>query len=454
MSHINSEISSEQVNSQPISSSLAFIAIAAAACLNPVNGSLIVTAYPELAKSFGLPYAHVSALVMYFLAATAAAQPLAGALGDYFGRKNIFICGILGFSASSIAAGYSVSFDHLVIWRVTQALFSGIITANAASLVNRVIPETKLTTYLGFLGSAIVGATAFSFPLGGFLIKTFDWHVLFWCSVPIGAVSLLLVLIYVPGDKKRETKFTSLSFLGIPFIPLALFAQAKIQKQSLLEPFAFFLGTSAIVLLAIAFSKKSKNKFSNINNSNFNLSSAVAFFSAAITFSLMFMLPAWTSISLAVEPAELGIYLSTFTISMMMASPFLGRHIDRQGYNKLKIPSIFCVVVGLSLLIYLLSKTALLAAMITIGTGIAIAQLISQRSSLLSAPKEDQALAMGIFTSYRSVGCIAGNGLAAALFASSSTVTSALGTTILMWILVIFGLPLAASQYLLMKNTS
>ena len=449
MTHINSEISTNKIESQSISSLLAFTAIAAAACLNPVNGALVVTAYPELADFFNLPYAHVSALVMYFLASTAAAQPLAGALGDYFGRKNIFIFGILGLSTSSIAAGYSNSFDILVSWRVTQAVFSGIITANAAPLINRIIPEKKIATYLGFLSSAIVAATAFAFPLGGFLIKAFDWRVLFWCSVPIGAIALLLVSMYVPGDEERKTQFSSLSFLGVPFIPLAIFIQALIQKQSLLMPLIYFILITTAVLFAILRSKNSKDQFSNINTINFNLCGWIAFFSAATTFSLMFMLPAWIPASLNVTSTELGIYLSTFTLSTMVVSPFLGKYIDRHGQNKPIIISALCMIGGISLMSLFLFRVTFVTAMILTGIGIAISQLVSYRSSLLSAPKANQALAMGIFTSYRSAGCIAGNALSATIFASSPTVTTSLGTTILIWILIVFSIPLSTALHFL-----
>jgi MFS family permease len=122
---------------------LAIIAITIGYVLNPLNGSLAVTAYPQLSEFFGVPYARMSAMVMYFMAATAVGQPLAGGLGDLLGRKNIFLVGILGFSFASAVAANAQSFDSLLLWRVTQAVFSGVIMANGMALVAQVAPRQK-----------------------------------------------------------------------------------------------------------------------------------------------------------------------------------------------------------------------------------------------------------------------------------------------------------------------
>ena len=86
----------------------AIVAITIGYVLNPLNGSLAVTAYPQLSEFFGVPYASMSAMVMYFMAATAVGQPLAGGLGDFLGRKNIFLAGVVGFTAASAMAGRAI----------------------------------------------------------------------------------------------------------------------------------------------------------------------------------------------------------------------------------------------------------------------------------------------------------------------------------------------------------
>lgn len=119
--------SSEQtIVSEPdklgLTSYLALLAIAIGYIINPINGSLVITAYPHMAEVFDVPYAHMSALVMYFMAATAATQPLAGGIGDSIGRKKLFLIGIAGFTVASYLAATATAFSDLLIWRIAQAL--------------------------------------------------------------------------------------------------------------------------------------------------------------------------------------------------------------------------------------------------------------------------------------------------------------------------------------------
>ena len=122
---------------------LGVVAILIGCILNPLNGSLAVTAYPQLSAYFDVPYAHMSAMVMYFMAATAVGQPLAGGLGDLLGRKNIFLAGIFGFTVASAMAAIAQTFDALLGWRIAQAAFSGVIMANGMALIAHVVQQLK-----------------------------------------------------------------------------------------------------------------------------------------------------------------------------------------------------------------------------------------------------------------------------------------------------------------------
>ncbi len=426
---------------------MAFIAVATGACLNAINSTLIVTAYPELARAFDMPYARVSVLVMYYLAATAAAQPLAGALGDFLGRRRVFLLAILGFCAASIAAGLVDDFDHLVFWRVIQALFSGTITANAATLVHRIVPEAKIGAYLGLLGSAMLGSSALAFPLGGLVVHYLAWPGLFWCSVPLGLVALLLVFFYVPRDDGSRVRVSSLSALGLPFVPFAVTLQAFVLDQSLLWPTLAWLVTTAVVVAGVLRSPASRGQFARINNFAFNMGTLVALFAAAITFSLMFMLPAWVTISLGLTPTELGVYLASYTFAMMLSSPMSGNYIDGRGDRVPRILTGLLVVLGYAALLGLSNRPGFVLAMLCIGAASAAAQVISQRASLLAAPREVQALAMGIFNTYRMVGCMLGNALPAYMLAQHPQMSAALGADIVAWSFAAFGLPLLLAMW-------
>ena len=433
---------------------VAFTAVVVAACLNPINGSLIVTAYPKIASSFQIRYSVVSSLVMYFLAATAAIQPIAGILGDLFGCKRIFMLGIFGFCCASCMAAFSETYDSLVMWRIIQAIFSGTITANSATLIHRVIPEKSISTYLGYLNAAMVGSTALAFPLGGLLIQYFEWSALFWCSVPFGLLSLVLVSMFVPKDRGSEAKFSSFSLIGIPFIPLVYMLQKIIQGEAYVVPAITFILVFVLVVGFVSSSEKAKSHLKDIASVDFVSGCAISFFSAATIFSLMFMFPNWIPSVLEISPVKTGAYLSILTISMMLFSPYCGKLLDAKGERVVIYISQICIVLASFLLIYCLTKVSFVFAMVSMGVGLAITQIISQRAALLSAPKAAQALAMGVFSTMRSGGSIFGNALSAFMYSICAADSIRAGNLLMVWIVAVFLFPILIIFFIRIHRSS
>lgn len=428
---------------------LAIVAIAIGYILNPINGSLVMTAYPHLAQTFDVPYAHMSAMVMYFMAATAATQPLAGGLGDSIGRKNLFIIGLIGFTAASVLAALSNTFTSLLVWRMVQAVFSGVILANALGLVGQVIPAAKTGRYLGVLNSTMVGATAMSFPLGGVLVEHFDWPILFWINLPLGVLALILAVLFIPKDRPKKVNFTGVSFIGLPFLPLAFVLQALVQGSNVFPALLVFLATIAAVAVGIFRPRRSRQQFKSINNRSFNLGCCTAYFTSSIQFGVMFTLPAWTLVMLGINSGTLGLYLSGFSLAMFVVSLLLGHFIDRWGIGIPKWMASTCLGAGLLVLIMALTTFSFALVSMSIGAGIGMSLLISQRSAMLAAPAQSQALAMGLFSSWRSIGGLSGNAVAALVLSGYSQVTVASGVDVFQWLLLIFFVPLVVSFYFL-----
>lgn len=422
---------------------LAIIAITIGYVLNPLNGSLAVTSYPILSDHFDVPYAHLSAMVMYFMAATAAGQPLAGGIGDLFGSKNVFLVGIVGFIVSSALASVAQTYDALLFWRVGQAVFSGVIMANGMALVAQVAPQEKVTTYVAFLNSAFVAAAVCGFILGGFLLQWFDWPVLFQLNVVLGIIALVLALFFIPGKSGHKAQFTAMSFIGMPFLPLALGLQALVQQQPFVPYFVAFVAALVLVGYGIFRSPSSRAQFKRVASLRFNLGCLILYFTIALHFTVAFTLPGWAYAALGIESGMMGIYFSLVAGSQVLASPWFGTLIDRYGDRYMRLFAAVVMALAILIIVFYLNRISFALALVLLGCGMAAAQLLAQRSSLLSAPEESRALAMGIFSSYRSVGGLSGNALAAIILASYATVTAESGVRVLEWGLALFVIPVS-----------
>lgn len=451
MTGMSEQASAVETDKLSIKSHLAIIAIAIGYIINPINGSLVITAYPHMAEVFDVPYAHMSAMVMYFMAATAATQPLAGGIGDSIGRKKLFLIGIAGFTLASYLAAISSTFSTLLIWRIAQAVFSGVILSNALGLVGQVVPSSMTGRYLGVLNSIMVGATVLGFPLGGVLVEAFEWPMLFWASVPLGIVAFLLAVFCIPKDEPRKTRFTSVSFIGLPFLPLAFLLQCFVQDASKLSAILLLIASVVIVMFSVMKSKRSRQQFQTVNNRPFNLSCGIAFFTSCIQFGIMFTLPAWTLVSLGINSGTLGLYLSAFSLSIFLVSPVTGRLLDSQGTSKIKWFGLAFFGIGLTIMIMWLTLFSFAVIACVIGAAIAVCLLISQRTAMLATAGESQALGMGLFSSWRSVGGLSGNALAAIVMAGYPSVTKQAGIDVFQWQLMLFFLPLALCYFFLQE---
>lgn len=420
---------------------LAVIAIAIGYILNPLNGSLAVTAYPQLSQYFDVPYAHMSAMVMYFMAATAVGQPLAGGIGDFLGRKNIFLVGIAGFTLASAMAAMAETYTALLLWRVAQAAFSGVIMANGMAMIAQVAPKEKIGTYVGFLTSAFVGATVLGFTLGGVLLQLSEWPILFWLNVPLGVIAFILAVFFIPRDNGGQARFTALSFMGVPFLPLALGLQAIVQEQ----PYLWYLVTFAVALAGMAYaitrSEHSRIQLGNFLNRRFNLGCLLLLFSIALHFAVMFTLPAWSQAALGIESAMMGLYFSLIAGAQVLSSPLLGRWADQRGDGLVRIFAALAMMSSIVIMVFFLNKMTFAVSLVILGCAMAAAQLVAQRASLLASKEESRALAMGIFSSYRSIGGLSGNALAAVCLASYATITAGAGVQVLQWSFALFVVP-------------
>jgi len=453
MSPTNSEGPGTDQQGARLKRFLAIVAITIGYILNPLNGSLAVTSYPQLSEFFDVPYARLSAMVMYFMAVTAVGQPLAGGLGDFLGRKNVFLAGIFGFTVASVLAAHAQSFDSLLLWRVTQAAFSGVIMANGMALIAQVAPKEKITTYVGFLNSAFVASTVIGFMLGGLLLQVFDWRILFELNIPLGVIAFVLAVLFVPKDASRKVHFTALSFIGVPFLPLALGLQALVQGEAFIPYILVSFAVLAVIAFSVFSSSNSRAQLKNFANLRFNMGCFILLFAIALHFAVVFTLPAWAYAALGIESGMMGVYFAVIAGAQVLTSPMFGKVIDRYGDGMLRWYAVLAIALPIVTMMLYLNRVTFALALALLGTGMAASQLIAQRASLLSSSEESRALAMGIFSSYRSIGGLSGNALAAVVLASYATITAASGVRVLEWAFGLFVVPVTLALWLLRASS-
>ena len=127
---------------------------------------------------------------------------LGGRLGDLWGRRRMFVVGLVLFSLASLAGGLAPALPVLVLARAFQGVGAAIVAPAALSLVTTTVPEGPARTRaLGFYGAtASIGFVA-GLVLGGILVQFLDWRAVLWVNVPIGLAAAMLTPVLVPAPE-------------------------------------------------------------------------------------------------------------------------------------------------------------------------------------------------------------------------------------------------------------
>ena len=126
---------------------------------------------------------------------------LGGRLGDLFGRRRLFLCGIVLFTLASLACGLSTTQHLLIAARAVQGVGGAVVSAVALSLIMVLFTEAgERARAMGIFGFVLSGGGTVGVLLGGILTDVLDWHWIFLVNLPIGVLVTILSLSLLPVD--------------------------------------------------------------------------------------------------------------------------------------------------------------------------------------------------------------------------------------------------------------
>ena len=168
-------------------------AILLALFLFALDQTVVGTALPRIVTDLHGNSLYTWAVTIYLLTATISG-PIYGKLSDLFGRRPIVIFAVGLFLISSALAGLSQEMWQLILFRGLQGLGGGAVFPIALAVVADLYTPAERGKYLGFFG-AVFGVSSLVGPgIGGFITDTFSWHWIFFINIPIGLISLFILL--------------------------------------------------------------------------------------------------------------------------------------------------------------------------------------------------------------------------------------------------------------------
>lgn len=185
-----------------------------------IDGTVVAIANPYIARDVGASLSGLQWVTNGYLLALAVLLIPAGKLGDRYGRRLMFLAGVVLFALTSLLVGLSASTGEIITFRVIQGVGGALIMPNALALLRAAFPPAKLNTAVGIYGAVTAVAVAGGPILGGVLVERINWESVFFVNVPVGLIALVLGLIVLAESRAPAGR---LDLLGVAVLGAGLF---------------------------------------------------------------------------------------------------------------------------------------------------------------------------------------------------------------------------------------
>jgi EmrB/QacA subfamily drug resistance transporter len=196
--------------------------VAAALMMQNIDGTIVATALPAMARDLGVNPVHLSSAITSYLVALTAFIPVSGWVADRFGARRVFMCAIATFTIASVLCATSTSVEGLISARVLQGMGGAMMVPVGRLILFRRVERSQLLAATTWLTMPALIGPLLGPPVGGILTDTFSWHSVFWVNVPIGIAGLLLSAWLIPRSDAGHPQPPDLVGMALIGLSLAL----------------------------------------------------------------------------------------------------------------------------------------------------------------------------------------------------------------------------------------
>lgn len=331
----------------------------------------------------------------------------AGTIGDRFGRRRLFLLGLVLFGLASIVAAAAGSVPVLLASRVLRAVGGAMIMPATLSIIRHVFLDARERgTAIGVWAATGAAGAAIGPILAGATLTWFPWGSVFLISLPIIVAALVLALLYVPESQDSSPgRFDGISaLLSMVALIGLVFAIKQIASHGLFDPW----GLTALVLgaaLAVVFARRQMqlsdplldlSLFSSRTFTAATLSVLMSFFGF---FSVLYFLTQYLQIIRGQTPLQTGLWMLPMAAASFVVSPSAGAIIGRAG-TRWTLTGSFTVIAGSLALFSMLGKGAdtliLMLGLTGVGLGANLVATAGSQAIMSSASPERAGAAAGI----------------------------------------------------------
>lgn len=382
-----------------------------------VDFSILTVALPRLQDEIGFSIDGLQWVVTAFALTAAGFMLLFGRIGDLFGRKRLFLFGMLLLAGSSLVGGLAETPEVMIAARVAQGLATAIVTPSGMALITTSFPEGPMRTRaLGLNGALLSLGFASGAILGGVLTDMLSWRWTFFINVPVGI--LLFVAAVVSISESRSDERPKLDLPGAVTVTLGLLALVYgltgAERNGWTSPQTLITLGAAVVLLIAFYVTELKSpaplapvRVLRRNSVRWgNLGGLITF---SMESAMAFLLTLYMQQVLDLSPMEAGLMFGFLGTGAFLGGTFASKVIGRLGAKNTLVWGLIIQAVNTGALFWLgeakvVSVIVVLATTFIGGFGHVLAIVAYTVVATSGIPDSEQGLATGLATMTQQIG--------------------------------------------------
>lgn len=379
--------------------------------MGPFMISAVNVGLPAIQADFSMHAVQLSWVTTAYMLAVAVVLVPAGKAADIYGRKLVFILGLIVNVFAIALAPFAPNAFAFLLLRVLQGAGAALYVTTGMAILTSVFAPERRGKAIGIYVSAVYIGLSAGPGLGGAVIENFGWRMLFYLLVPMGLFCILLTLRFLKGEWRGEPgqrlDLRASLLYGLAIICL-VYGGAKLPSflGAVLFSAGFFLSYLFVRhQLGARYPLVELGLFSG--NRNFTYSSLAALLHYAATFAMTFLLSLYLQFIRGFSPQDAGLILVAQPVMMALLSPLAGRASDQYGARGMATLGMAITAMGIFLFSFLSPQTSLgllVANLLFLGAGFALFSSPNMSAIMGAVEKKYLGLASGTVATMRLLG--------------------------------------------------
>ena len=395
-----------------------------------LDNTVVNVALPSIQRELGADLSELEWIVTGYALTFASLMLVGGKVADAYGRRRIFVFGIVVFTIASLLCGLADSSEMLIGARVLQGAGAALMNPATLSIIAATFPPRERGTAIGIWAGTSALALAIGPLVGGLITEHLDWSWIFFVNVPIGVLGIVASYLFI--DESRDETHAGLDLPGLTTSAFGLFAltYALIEANTYGWTSARIIGAFVIAGVSLAsfvlierHRPEAMLPIELFRNGTYTGANLVVLLVALAMFGVFFFVSLYMQNILGYSAVQTGAAFLPMTVLIILFAPLAGKMSDRIGSRGLMTAGMLLVALQLTLFSRLSADASfwnLLPALMVGGVGMALTMTPSAAAATRAVPVDKSGVGAAVLNSARQVGGTMGIAIMGAIMAAEA----------------------------------